>query len=95
MKNNSLLFLLDKSHSEIGWQRRFRIHKFWSRYLLQYKRDINKSIVEKSAVYGKEAQGQIIETMAISSTGYIVSYCQDEPNKIMTDFSFNNRQNKH
>lgn len=61
----------------------FQIPKFWSRYLIQYKRDINENIVEKSPDHGKESKGQInpiFERLALSSTGYTVSSCWD--NKI-------------
>lgn len=71
-------FPLGKSLLKIDWWRMLKIHKFWSRYLVQYKRDINKNIVEKSADYCKEAHGQInliFETLALSSTGYTVLSC--------------------
>ena len=61
----------------------FQIPKFWSRYLIQYKRDINENIVEKSPDHGKESKGQInpiFERLALSSTGCTVSSCWD--NKI-------------
>ena len=61
----------------------FQIPKFWSRYLIQYKRDINENIVEKSPDHGKESKGKInpiFERLALSSTGCTVSSCWD--NKI-------------
>ena len=56
----------------------FQIPKFWSRYLIQYTRDINENIVVKSPDHGKESKGQInpiFERLALSSTGYTVSSC--------------------
>ena len=35
------------------------------------------------------------ESLELSSTGYTVSFCRDELNKIIADINFDNRQNKN
>ena len=68
------------------------------RYLLQYKRDINNDREEMSEDYGKEVQDQVnvfFESLELSSTGYTVSFCRNEHNKILTDINFGNRQIKN
>ena len=72
--------------------------KCCSRYLLQYKRDNNNDREEKSEDYEKEVRDQInlfFESLELSITGYTISCCRDELNKIITDINFDNRQIKN
>ena len=67
----------------------------WYRYLLQYKRGNNNNREEKSEDYGKEVQDQInlfFKLQELSSTGYTVSFCWNEINKVITNINFDNRQ---
>ena len=60
--------------------------------------NINNDREEKSEDYAKEVQDQInlfFESLELSSTGYIVSFCRDELNKSITDINFDNRQIKN
>ena len=68
------------------------------RYLLRYKCDNNNDSEEKSEDYGKEVRDQInlfFESLELSSTGYTVSFCRDELNKVITGINSDNGQIKN